>query len=82
MEPTVNVEIPEKAEIEREWAEWQTGLAEQKAYAEIDPRPDKEDEDDHDDDRRLRDPSFIGSIVRGGGDDPKRCVITRMRRSH
>ena len=35
------VEIPEKVEIESEWAEWQTGLAEQQAYAEIDPKPGK-----------------------------------------
>ena len=39
------------------------GLVEQQAHAEIDPRPDKEEEDD---DGLLRDPSFIGSAVQGG----------------
>ena len=42
-----------KAKIESEWAEWQTGLAEQQSHADIDPRPDKED-----DDGRFHDPSF------------------------
>ena len=51
-----------KAEIESEWAEWQTGLVEQQAHAEINPRPDKEEEDD---DGRLRDSSFIGPAVQG-----------------
>ena len=36
-----------KALIESEWTQWQTGLAEQQAYAEIDPWQDKKDEDDH-----------------------------------
>ena len=44
------VEILEKVEIVSKWAEWQTGLAKQQAFAEIDPRPGKDDEDDHDDD--------------------------------
>ena len=57
------VEILEKVEIESEWAELQTGLVEQQAYAEIDPRPGKDDEDDC---GRLRDPSFIGPAVQGG----------------
>ena len=63
------VEIPKKAKIESEGAEWQTGLAEQQAYADIDPRPGKGDEDDHDDDYdygRPRDLSFIGPVVQGG----------------
>ena len=61
------VEIPEKAEIESEWAEWQMGLPEQQAYAEIDPRLGKDEEDNHDDDcGRLRDPSFIGPAVQDG----------------
>ena len=55
----------EKAEIESEWAEWQTRHVEQQAYADIDPKPDKEDEDD-DDFGRLRDPSFVGPAVQGG----------------
>ena len=45
------------------------GDAEQQAFAEIDPRPGKNDKDDHDDDYdcgRLRDPSFIGPAVKGG----------------
>ena len=50
-------------EIESEWAEWQTGLAEHQAYAEIDPRPGKDDEYDC---GRLHDPSFIGPAVKGG----------------
>ena len=48
-----------KAEIESEWAEWQTGLAEQQVHAEIDPRPEEED------DGWLRDPSFISPAVQG-----------------
>ena len=44
----------EKVEIESEWVEWQSGLAKQQAYVEIDPRPDKENEDDHDYNGRLR----------------------------
>ena len=60
------VEIPEKAEIETEWAEWQTGLVEQQAYAEIDPRPGKDDEDDHNDCGRLYNPSCIGPAVQDG----------------
>ena len=67
------VEIPEKAKIESEWAEWQMGLAEQQAYAEIDSRPGKDEEDDDDDDYlyhshsgRPRDPSFIGPAVQCG----------------
>jgi len=60
------VEIPEKVEIESEWAEWQTGIVEQQAYAEIEPRPGKDDEDDHyDDSGWLRDPSFIGPAMQG-----------------
>ena len=39
-----------EVKIESELAEWQTGLAEQQAYAGIDPRSSKDDEDDHDDD--------------------------------
>ena len=42
--------------------EWQTGLEEQQANAEIDPRQTEEE----DDDGQLRDPSFIGSAVQGG----------------
>ena len=58
-------ECVEKAEIESEWAEWQTGLAEQQAYAEIDPRPGKDDDDDYGDDHPgwPRTPSFIGPAV-------------------
>jgi len=59
------VEIPEKAEIESEWAEWQTGIAEQQVYAEIDPRP-GEDDDYDSPPGWPRDPSFIGPEVQGG----------------
>ena len=31
---------------------------------------------------RPCDPSFIGLGVQGGGDDPKRCVLTQIGRSH
>ena len=51
----------------------------QQAQAEIDPRPDKEEEADS---GRPHDPSFIGPAVQGGGDDPERCVVTRIGRSH
>ena len=64
-----------KAEIENEWAEWQTGLVEQQAYAKINPRPDKEDEDDHDyydDDGRLRDPSCrVGATTQSDVSPPE-----------
>jgi len=65
------VEIPEKAAIKSEWAEWQTRLAEQQANAETDPRPGKDDEDGHDADYDYhsgwpRDPSLKGLVVQGG----------------
>ena len=81
VEPAAIVEIPEKAEIESEWVEWQTGLVEQQEYAVIDPRQIIEDEDDHANYEWLHDPSFIGSIVRGGV-VTQNDVITRIRHSH
>ena len=76
------VEIPEKAEIESEWAELQTGLAEQQAYAEIDSRSGKDDEDEHDDANhsdsgRPRDPSFIGPAVQDGA-PPRSDALSRV----
>ena len=50
-----------KAEIENEWVEWQMGLVEQQSHAEMDPRPDKED----DYYGWLRDLSFVGFAVQG-----------------
>ena len=76
-------ECLEKSEIESEWAEWQTELVEQQAYAKIDPRPDKEDEDDHDyyDDGQLHNPSFRRSIVQCKV--PSRSgVVTQIGCSH
>ena len=49
-----------KVEIESEGVEWQTGLAELQVHAEIDPRPDKEEEED---DGWRRNLSHIGPAV-------------------
>ena len=37
----------------------------QQANAEIDPRPDREEEQDEQEHRRPRDPSFIDTVVQG-----------------
>ena len=69
------------------WSQRRVGVEEEDsmkhADAETDPRPGKEDEDDHDDDSWTASRSVIcRSCGAGRGAALKRCIVTSIWRSH